>query len=79
MIPGNPIKIVVVDDTSRSISAVRTLLLKGYDVEVASTGIAMSVILRHWPDIVTINSKGTSIKSTLKSMDTTKHMKVIEL
>ena len=64
MITGQPIKIMLVDDTAQADDVLRYLRRKGYEVELTAPGWAISEILRFWPDLIAIRTPGTSIKDT---------------
>ena len=77
MIPGNPYKILLVDDSDSSDSAMLYLLRKGYDVGLTTVGSAMSTILTFWPDLIVLTTDGTSIEETCKASPYLNRKKVI--
>ena len=77
MIPGRPIKIMLVDDTERGEAAARHLLRKGYLVEVTTPGWAMQQIMPFWPDIIAIAVPGTSIEDTCRDNEYLQRKRII--
>lgn len=77
MIQGNPIKIVIVDDSTRSELPAAVLSRRGYDVVLTPTDGAISAILMAWPDLIVLAQPGTSIEETCLDSEYLRHKKVI--
>lgn len=79
MIPGNPLRILLVDaDVGRRERVSRDLERSGYDVDVSDPGrAAITRALQYWPDVIVVHGDRKRFEARLHRNPYLTHIRVI--